>query len=114
MRSKRNGWWIVIGVLAVLMLLAMVAMGAERRPPRRELPRELGACPAGAICGQHPPAGPAFSTDGDPESDAALAEVREVLARRGCQIAVVERVNEDGGRTPALQVERVWYFLAMP
>ena len=103
MREKQ-----VVGMVAVILLVlgAIVVLGAtaETRLP----------CPPGHWCSQEPPAGPAFTTDGDPESEAAVAEIREVLMRRGCQIAVVERINEDGSRTPKLQVERVYFSIAMP
>jgi hypothetical protein len=117
MRTKQTGRWIIPALLVILMLVvvaAIAATGADSRPIRRHLPRTLAVCPDGALCDQNPPTGPAFSTDRDPESEAALAEIHEVLMRRGCQIAVVERINEDGTRTPALQIERVWYFIAMP
>jgi hypothetical protein len=114
MRQKRLVWIIAVAAL-VVATVSLFALVPEQDPRwRRWLPREFAACPDGAVCGQHPPAGPAFSTDGDAESNAALAEIREVLMRRGCQVAVVERINEDGTRAPALQVERVHYFIAMP
>jgi hypothetical protein len=103
---KRNQLTWIIAV-AALILAAVTLLAATTKTTT--LP-----CPPGAWCGQEPPAGPVFTTDGDPESEAALAEIREVLMRRGCQIAVVERVNEDGTRTPKLQVERVMYVIAMP
>lgn len=124
MRRNQLVWIIAVGLLA-----AMAAMGAEEKwpafyPPGTESrtpmpwpsasPATTLPCTPGAWCSQEPPAGPAFTTDGDPESQAALLEIREVLMRRGCQVAVVERINEDGTRTPKLQVERVSYFIAMP
>ncbi len=115
MKNKGTGWWIVVAMLAALALFGLPGASADEvRPPRRHVPQQPAACPPGHWCSQEPPAGPAFTTDGDAESQATLAEIREVLMRRGCQIAVVERINEDGTRTPALQVERVWYFIAMP
>jgi len=108
MREKQ-----VVGMVAVILLVvgAIVVLGATAEPIR---PPRLRLCPVGWFCGQDPPAGPAFTTDGDPESEAALVEIREVLVRHGCQVAVVERINEDGSRTPKLQVERVYYVVVMP
>jgi hypothetical protein len=103
MRRKQLVWIIAAALLVAVTVTLMAAM-----------PDTTSPCPPGAWCGQEPPAGPAFVTDGDAESQAALVEIREVLMRRGCQIAVVERINEDGTRTPALRVERVTYFIAMP
>lgn len=77
MRRNRTVWIIAVAALTLAAVTLLAATTKSTLP-----------CPPGAWCGQQPPAGPVFSTDGDPESDAALAEIREVLMRRGCQIAV--------------------------
>ena len=111
---KRRDWSWMVPLVCVVVLGAGVWVSSASPDSQQVTSIRKMPCPHGAWCGQEPPAGPMIVTDKDPESDAALTEIKEVLSRKGCQLAYRERVNEDGTRTPRIVVERVMYFIAMP